>query len=202
MRIRHPIRPLSTALAMALLLAGCGSSPHNNYYLLSALQNSARSGEEPSVGIGPIEIPEYLKRNSMVYTQGTNQLRIAGNERWAEPLREGVQRVLGLNLAALLDTQNIRPYPWQDSNRPDYAVQLWLLGLDAADTGSSLVAEWRVYTTADNQVVARRLTRLNAELPGGTGDAGAIAASYSELLQELSEEIATAINSDRNTVEQ
>lgn len=107
-----------SAVAALMLLAACGSSPQHNFYLLSAESRGGATGQSPSLGIGPIEIPEYLNRSSLVFSRGSNQLHIASFERWAEPLDDGIQRVLGLNLAAQLGTQNIRPYPWQRLSAP------------------------------------------------------------------------------------
>ena len=57
-------------------------------------------------------IPEYLNRENMVFNSEENALFIADSDRWAEPLQKGIQRVLAMNLASLLDTQNIRLHPW------------------------------------------------------------------------------------------
>ncbi|MFU8763789.1 MAG: membrane integrity-associated transporter subunit PqiC [Haliea sp.] len=186
------IRLLSGVAAM-LLLAACGSSPQHNFYLLSAESRGGASGQSPSLGIGPIEIPEYLNRNSLVYSRGSNQLHIANFERWAEPLEDGIQRVLGLNLAAQLGTQNIRPHPWQRTDTPAYAVQLWVLSLDAAGQEAELVVEWRVSRPGESAPLERRISRLSQPLPGPEWQAADAAGAYSKLLQALSAEIAAVI---------
>lgn len=187
-----PIR-LLCGIAAALLLVACGSSPQHNFYLLSAENQAVASGQSPSLGIGPIEIPEYLNRNSLVYSRGSNQLHIASFERWAEPLADGIQRVLGLNLAAELGTQNIRPHPWQRTDAPAYAVQLWVLSLDAAGQEAELVVEWRVSRPGESTPLERRISRLSQPLPGPEWLAADAASAYSELLQALSAEIAAVI---------
>lgn len=187
-----PIRLLCGAIA-ALLLVACGSSPQHNFYLLSAESREVANGQSPSLGIGPIGIPEYLNRNSLVYSRGSNQLQIANFERWAEPLADGIQRVLGLNLAAELGTQNIRPHPWQRADAPAYAVQLWVLSLDAAGQSAELVVEWRVSRPGEPGTVERRISRLTQPLPGPEWEAADAAGAYSRLLQALSAEIAAVI---------
>lgn len=179
--------------AAALLLVACSSSPPHNFYLLSVESQAVASGQSPSLGIGPIEIPEYLNRSSLVYRRGSNQLHIASFERWAEPLADGIQRVLGLNLSAELGTHNIRPHPWQRTDAPGYAVQLWVLSLDAADQEAELVVEWRVSRPGESAPLERRISRLSQALPGPEWQAADAARAYSKLLQALSAEIAAVI---------
>lgn len=177
----------------ALLLGGCASSPAPDYYVLSAESPAKTTGGGPALGIGPIIIPEYLNRNSMVFTRGGNALRIANYERWAEPLAEGIQRVLSLNLSAQLGSHNIRPHPWARSDAPDYAVQVWLLSLDVANQQAELVAEWRVSRPGDNTDVDRRISRWSQALPTADWQAADAAAAYSELLRLLGSELAGVI---------
>ncbi|MFV0476448.1 MAG: membrane integrity-associated transporter subunit PqiC [Parahaliea sp.] len=180
-------------LALLLGLGACGSTPRSDYFRLSG-STPDNTGNEPSIGIGPVEIPKYLQRNGMVYNQGEHQLQIASYQRWAEPLAEGITRVLGLNLSAALNTQNTRPFPWPPSDRPRYAVQVWLLSLDTSANSSQLAAEWRLYSPAQQREVTRRISRYQG--PGSAFDGAQLAASYSQLLNQLSDDIAQAINED------
>jgi uncharacterized lipoprotein YmbA len=182
------------ALALPLSLAACGSSPHNHYYLLTAADVHSASGQTPSLGIGPVEIPEYLNRSGLVYSRQGNQLQISSQERWAEPLESGITRVLGLNLANLLNTENLRYFPWNPQRAPDYGVKITLLSLDANDRQATLVAEWLVYRPASSETVNRRISQLHRQLPPGELDPAQLAPTYSMLLQELSEIIAAAIS--------
>ena len=184
-------------LALLVFLAGCGTTPQSDYYILSAPVSALPTGNEPTLGIGPIFIPEYLNRNSMVYLAGDNELEIASFERWAEPIGDGVQRVLAVNLATMLDTQNVTAFPWSRSHSPDYAVRLQIVGLDADSTRASLMAEWVLLSGADpGGEITRRLSRMEIPLANA-----AVAAAYSTLLHQLSEEIAAAIREAMTTVQ-
>jgi uncharacterized lipoprotein YmbA len=187
----------ASALALLLVLAGCGSTPPSNYYLLSPLATPAPAGESPALGVGPVEIAEYLDRNGLVYLGGSNRLHVAGDERWAEPLEDGVRRVLGLNLASLLDTQNLSYFPWPAAHAPDYAVRVNVLALDSDDRQATLVAEWLLYRPATRESVAHRMSRLHRPLAEGRWRAEQVAPAYSELLYQLSRLIAAAIDADR-----
>jgi len=184
------------ALTLALTLAGCGTTPASTYYLLSAEATELPSGATPSLGIGPVEIPEYLNRNAFIYNRDGNKLHIASFERWAEPMDSGVSRVVSLNLASLLKTQNVQAYPWPNSERPEYAVAITLLSLDANDNHASLVAEWRLHRPQSGETIMRRISKIDYDMPAGPVTAAEVAPAYSELLHQLSEIIAAEISAD------
>lgn len=194
-----PAGTLQTLLGIVfagIFLAGCGTSPANNYYRLTAEVASVPSGETPALGIGPIEIPAYLDRENIVYQQQGNSLELAATERWAEPLDAGIGRVLAINLASLLDTQNVRTFPWHPRRAPDYGIKLNLLGLDANDAEAILTSEWLVYRPGSGETVERRISRLTLPLPGDSSGPESLPGAYSELLQRLSQDIAAAIERD------
>ena len=141
-------------------------------------------------------IPEYLNRENMVFNSEENALFIADSDRWAEPLQKGIQRVLAMNLASLLDTQNIRLHPWARSAAPDYSIGINILRLDANDEEATLAAEWQIIQTAEQQPRTRNIKQMSQSFAGNEPDADDIAAAYSVLLFQLSETIATAIEAE------
>ncbi len=193
------ILSLTPALLLVLLLAGCGSSPANNYYLLSAHEFPAAGGETPSIGVGPIVVPEYLSRESMVYNRAGNTLQVASLDLWAEPLVDGIQRVMVLNLAGLLNTQDVQFFPWHRKRAPEYGVKVNLLQLEATGQQVLLTAEWLIYRPGSATTVQRRISRLQSTLAAGTPEGDQVAAAYSDLLYQLSEIIAAAVTSDRSS---
>lgn len=187
---------LIIALAVPLMLVGCGTTPASKFYLLSAEASQFPAGSKPSLGIGPIEIPEYLNRNALVYNREGNRLHIANFERWAEPLDSSIGRVVSQNLASLLDTQHVQRYPWSNSERPEYGVELTVINMDANDQRARLVAEWHIYKADIRETVVRRISKLNYDMPPGPVTAEEVAPAYSMLLLQLSEIIAAAISED------
>jgi uncharacterized lipoprotein YmbA len=179
------------AATAVVLLTACSSTPDSEYYLLTALASGGSNNESPSVGVGPIEVPQYLNRNSLVYHRAGNQIEVASFERWAEPLTDGLSRVISLNLSALLSSQSVQVFPWPQQYAPTYAVSVNVLELDAEGTQASLVAKWAIRRTK-GELITRRLTRLNEPL-NGSDSAASITAAYSRLLLTLSEEIAAGI---------
>jgi len=181
---------------MSAILSGCGTTPNSNYYLLNSNASPTPIGLSPSLGVGPITIPDYLNRNSFIYTLGDNKLHIARFERWAEPLDTGIMRVIQLNLASLLNTQNVQSYPWSGSTRPEYGVEVSVLILDANDTQAKLTAEWHIYRPQSNETVMRRISELQQPMAEGAIAASDIEPAYSKLFFQLSELIAKAIAED------
>jgi uncharacterized lipoprotein YmbA len=163
---------ITLSLSLVVLLPGCGSSPRTKHYLLTAQEAPVPSGDSPSLGIGPIAIPQYLARDKLVYNQRGNQLQVASEERWAESLDDGIQRVLAINLAGLLNTQDVRYFPWPPKQ---------------------VTAEWLVYRAADAEQVKRRISRLQHPMPPGELNPAEVAPAYSALLYQLSEVIAETI---------
>jgi len=189
-------RRAMTGFLLAGLLAGCGSSPPINYYVLSAQDGTVPSGNAPSVGVGPVTIPEYLNRANLVANREGNTLALARFDHWAEPLEDGIKRVLAINLGGLMNTQNVSIYPWQLEQAPEYGVRINLLQLDTTNREATLSAEWSVYGPGETNVSIRRLSRLREPLPGDGMQAQQIAAAYSTLLLQLSDIIAASIESE------
>ena len=195
--MRNALLKNIAAMAIVAIVAACGSSPRSNHYVLSAKPGTLSGQDEPALGIGPIAIPEYLNRNALVYNRQGNKLQVASSERWAEPLEDGLQRVISLNLAGLVGTQNVRFFPWSSQRPPDYGIKINLLALDANDQEARLVAEWLVYRPANGETVKRRIAKIQQPLPAGQLSPEQIAPAYSELLYQLSQVIAEAITDDR-----
>jgi len=183
-------------LGLALWLTACGSSPQINYYLLKPANAPTASGQTPALGIGPVEIPEFLNRRAIVRSGEANKLQVSSREHWAEPLEDGIVRVVGLNLANLLNTQNIQYFPWDTRQAPAYGVRIKLLALDADDREASLVAEWSLSKPGQAGTGGRQISQLQEPLTQGEQLPAQLAPGYSRLLYRLSELIAEAIRAD------
>ncbi|HJQ84334.1 MAG TPA: PqiC family protein [Candidatus Binatia bacterium] len=188
-----------TRVARALLgvvaLAGCGLGAHPDASKLFALTALAQDGATPThvvLGLGPIELPAYLARTQIVRRVGDNELRLAGFDRWAEPLPEGVARTLQRNLTVLLGAERVLLYPCPPGTRADAWVGVEIVAFEPRRDGeATLTARWNVRDATGAQVVARGDTHL-VEPAAGT-DTGAAVAAMSRALVGLSEDIARAV---------
>lgn len=190
------LKKITGCLCLSLWLTACGSSPPSNFYRLTPTVVPTPGNQQPSLGIGPVDIPEFLDRNAMVYTRDGNQLSITGTERWAEPLDIGIKRVVGLNLSQLLHSENLRFFPWDVRQAPDYGVRITVLDLDASDGRATLVADWQVYSPGNDSVISRRISQFSQPLASGQTVPAELPAAYSALLYQLSETVAAAIQAE------
>ena len=196
------IMELTSGLALTLYLAACGSSPTNNLYRLTSPITPTGGDQQPSLGIGPIDIAEFLNRDALVYSRGGNQLQAQSYERWAEPLVDGVERVMGVNLAQLMRSQNLLFFPWDMHHAPDYGIRISVIDLDADDEQAILVADWLLYRPRDGSTITRRISNFKEPLAGEQLAAADLPAAYSALLFQLSETIAKAIREEEQKVAQ
>jgi uncharacterized lipoprotein YmbA len=172
-------------------LGACSRSKMANYYVLTPrAANAAPQEGGPAIGIGPVVLPKYVDRINIVTTAGPQRLLLNEQNVWAEPLDENVMRVLGENLAALLGTERVHFDPW-----PHGAVE-YRVGVTVVHLTGTLGAEarldalWTVRKEGDETILAARRTNLHH--PAGD-DYDAYAAAVSDMLAELSREIAQAI---------
>jgi uncharacterized protein len=119
-------------LALAILLfAGCRSTPPPTaFYTLTSVTKAERAVQDTAsmrdlaVGIGPVQIPEYLDRPQIVTRSTPDKVTLSEFNRWGGSLRQDFPRVLAENVAALLGTERVLAYPWGDRLDPAYRVAL------------------------------------------------------------------------------
>ena len=183
--------------ACALLLQpGCGKSKPSRFYVLSPLPpGDASSLQELSIGVGPLEFPDYLLRPQIATQSNANQLDYAEYDRWAEPLNENFARVLAGNLSQLIPTDKVHIYPWLEILR----VQLQLL-IEVTKFGQTedgrivLTVSWSVLDKAKREDLLQRRSTFSRPAPAADPtDYAALAAGMSELIGEFSREVAQAL---------
>jgi hypothetical protein len=177
--------------AAALTLAACSRSPAPRFYVLTALEPSAEEtgAADLAVGVGPVTLAPHLDRPQLVTRDG-NELRLGDFDRWGEPLREGIARVLAENLARLLGSDRIWTYPWRPAAPVDVQVTVEVTRCDAEGGEAVLAARWAVFDGGEMRLARRSSFRRPAS------GYPAAAAALSEALAELSGEIAAAIRRD------
>ena len=179
-----------SAVALALLLAACaGPAPKESFYVLSATP-AAATGTTPRVVVGAVSVPEAVDRLAMVIRVGANKVDIDDANRWAEPLKAAIPRVLAENLRRELGSTNVFSGRQATSFTPDFRVGVEVQRLDASlDEGATLDALWTVTPATgaarSGQTIARE------KLP--SSDAAGIAAAHSKALEALARDIAAAI---------
>ena len=191
----------SILLLLCLIPAGCISlepkPDPSRFFSLTPLPRTGQRAQDAAgtnalvLGIGPIKFPGYLDRQQFVTRISQNRFAVAENDRWAEPLEENFSRVLSQNLSILLQTDRIVAYPWVRSQQPTYQVQVEVLRFEPnAEQIAELWARWSIID-GTNKTVSVKETYLTQ--PARDKSTEASVASMSELVSDLSKEIAAAI---------
>jgi uncharacterized lipoprotein YmbA len=180
-------RHFHRSLLLLAVLSGCASSPPEHFYALSSGMRAAATPPEAgrSVVVAPAALPELVDRPQLVTVRPPNQVSILDQQRWAEPLRAGVPRVVAEDLAALLG--------WQVSTReevigpPDCRVAMDIRRFEARPAVAvDVEALWTVACRGE----ARRVGRTAARAPVAGGDLQAVVAAYGVALGAVSRDLA------------
>jgi len=193
---RFPRSKIVTLLVImaALLCLSCGSKQAQHYMLSSTPGLSpVSSGEKAiTVGVGPVNLPDYLMRPEIVTRTSGSEVTLAEFNRWAEPLDETMVRVLVGDLSGLLPGANVFGYPWSSTTLIDYRVTIKVMSFEQPpDVKVHLVEAWRVQD-GEGETVRTGETRLTAGVDGE--GYGPIVSAMNTVLAQLSEEIAGALS--------
>jgi uncharacterized lipoprotein YmbA len=193
---------LSFALAACACLTGCfgflkpaQSTAH--HFVLTPLPAAGRAAVTPgarALGVGQVKLPAYLIGTSLAVRKGTNEIEYLPSAVWAEPLDTGVQRILAANLAILLPTDQIRLSTWRSE---DVAAEIYVVidQLDADAEGRGvLVAWWRILSPGGEKLLKAGESRLAREGPSPAASPSGGIATLSELVADLSRQLAQALN--------
>ena len=134
-------------LLVTLLLAGCASSGGSavSYYLLTPdMSGNVVSRPDLRVGIGPVELPEYLSRPQVPVQVGSSRVLADKRHRWAGPLQKNFTDVLTSKIGYRLGSANVETYPWESPRSVDRQVVLKVTRFIASDDGVHLEARWRL----------------------------------------------------------
>ena len=184
---------------LGVLFAGCVATPSQptRFYMLSPqgeskdVPPSETSESCVVIGVGPVEIAEYLNRPQIVTRISNNELNLAEFDRWAEPLVDTFSRVLSENLAKLLCTDPIVVFPSRGSIPIDYKVEVEVIHFHGTlGEEVTLITRWAVFGKNGELLLMRR-SRYIASAPGKEYDE--LAAAMSKTIADFSENVASAI---------
>lgn len=187
------MRYLLLMVSLCCLLSACQQSPRNNYYVLTEPAAESLSPAEnitTVIGIGPIQVAEYLNRLSIVYREEDGSLFMADNDYWAEPLNKGIARVIALTLTQVDSSRGFVSFPWRGDSSPRYSLRLQIHSLNRSESQANINATWELVDNTQKTVLHRRhFIRATAANPG----AKALAQAYSQLLADLAREMDQAL---------
>jgi uncharacterized protein len=193
------------SLATSIALASCAVSDPTRYYTLDqAGAGRAESKTQAStpgssaagamgIGIGPVIMPAYLDRIQIVTRTGTDQVEISVYRRWAEPLEDGIARLLAEEIGARVPTERVVMFPWRGvvARTIQYQVIVAVMRFDGPQGGDvTLDTRWRILGGDGKELMFKRTTVT--EPAAGPGYEPMVAA-MARALVTLSKEIAAEI---------
>jgi len=184
-------RRLSITLALALLLSACASPLDVRYYTLAPVQAPAPQGSTPVIAVGPVTLPDYLLGNDLVSRIDEHRVSRAPARRWAEALDRGIQRVFAENLAARLDTTEVRRFPGLQPTVSGYRVALQVHRFEARGMAVVGRIHWTLTAVDSGEQLLSRNFERREPLPDTRAET--VAAGLSRLLGALAEDVATAV---------
>ena len=197
-KIQRFIFVLLLGALAAFALDGCALlRPHadpTRFYVLtapSAPPKPAAEGEFKRwrVGLLLVEVPTYLRTKFMVVRTGTNEIHFADFDRWAEPLDQGISRVLKETLGSARNVENVALNSHGDDSL-DYEVTIQILachGMRVPKGQSSIrfAATWAVRAIGTNSPAIKH-GGFTADAADWDGN------NYSQLATQLSVAVAAA----------
>jgi len=140
------------------------------------------------VGLGPVTLPEYVRRTEIVSRIDGTRLVPSATERWAEPLDRAFVRVLAIDLQRALGAGRIVNHPWYESDRPDVQIEIAFSRCEGDESGQIVVAaHWRVRRLSGEQPPIERESRIERKTtgPGGASTALALSQALADLCREI-----------------
>jgi len=193
-----PVSRLAAIFIVLTVLCGCARSQPVNYYIMRSIQNpgpgvpAAAPEQAPTIGVGPVKIPEYLNRPQMVTRSTNNGLQFAEFDRWAEPLEDNLTRVLADNLSILVPTEHVYTFPWPKAVAVQYQVTTEIIHLEKAPDGKIVLdASWNILANGGEKLLVMKRTKLI--MPVESAGFEGLASAESRAVEALSREIAAAV---------
>ncbi|MES2995519.1 MAG: PqiC family protein [Verrucomicrobiota bacterium] len=178
------------ATALIVLLTSCGGGYQSFYTITPDGMTPTRAGV--GIGVGPVNLAEYIDRPNLVVAEGPNQLGVADDHRWAGDLSGNIARVVSTNLGRKFGTGNVHSYPWSRDDGIRWQITLDIRQLHGGADGHALIeAGWRVFALPGRRIISSG-TFVDRE-PLENDGYPALVAAESRLISRLSETIAARL---------
>lgn len=179
--------------SLLLVLAGCTTPTVVDYLTLSTLPQAVVREDAAAISVGPVTLPDYLKRSGLARRDSSGALHYSATELWAEPLDRGIARTLIESLSDALGDTAVVAFPDLSAIAPRYRVTVSLRELSATPTVVELTAAWRIIPASTSAAEPLQSARFRGERSLTSTSGPAIADAFSELVGDLARDIARAI---------
>lgn len=184
-----PRTAFAALLAVAVLLAACGSSPRTHFYTLAPVPPQARSSDLSGtpVRVAAVHIPPVLDRQEMVRESAPHRLEVSDQSRWGAPLADMVQRVLTQDLAARLP-RDMLVLPREPSPRAVDTIVVDILQFQQqANSNVVFDGSWSLTRRGSDRSMIGRHIHLSE--PAGAGTYRDQASAMSRILGKLADDM-------------
>ncbi|RYY76416.1 MAG: membrane integrity-associated transporter subunit PqiC [Gammaproteobacteria bacterium] len=191
------MKKLVLIVGICCFIFACANSPKKNYFYLTpnlTTESQSKSEINELIGIGPVEIAEYLSRSQIIDNQTDNSLNLSENAYWAEPLDKSIARVIALNLTQSNSARSFVNFPWRSDSKPRHSIRVRVDNLSRTDNKASINATWEL---VDNDTKTNIVRRNFIRTIGSDSGARGLAKAYSRLLADLASEMDKELNEVR-----
>ena len=204
--IRTRIALIGAAL---LAMVGCGTTPPSNFYQLDEPAGIRLSGMDRGVAVGVelVNVAPYIDRPQIVMRGTTgHKLQLSEFNRWAEPLKDSIVRVIIVNLSNMLESTRVYKIPRRNKAIPlEFRLEIDIARFDGTLGGDAvLVTRWTLYGSEDTALLTKisiinepSFTEPPVEEPSIDERFDTLIAAQNRTLQRLSQEIVGAIEANR-----
>lgn len=188
------------AFVAMLALTGCIERRIESLHYFS-LMTMEQLGDQQQIstlptiqlGIGPVTIPQSLKRQQIATRKAGNQYAFDDFNQWAGSLEDEVAMVVGENLAQLLGVGRVAYFPWRYPRTLTYQIEVNVQLMDADLQGAAvLVARWTISAADSHKILATGKSDYRQVLSAASY--AALTRAQSQLLATFSKELANILN--------
>ena len=188
--------------ASALALAACAGSAPDRFYRLAtrsaapaavtAVSPAASAALAASVvAVTAVSVPDLVDRPQIVTLNEGSRVQISEQNRWAEPLKLAIGRLVAERISAQLGSPLVFAYPADSGVEPNYRVNLSVQRFDAElGTSASVTMLWTVRRIADGQL---RVGRSALSVTPVDASYAALVEAQADAIARIGDEIARAI---------
>jgi uncharacterized lipoprotein YmbA len=189
----HRMTRAAIAGLAPLLLAACASAPPDQFYRLGdpGTAPAAAWRQSPVVLISPVSVPDMVDRPQIVTLGSGNRVQVSDQQRWAEPLKLAIGRLLADRIGTRLGLAQVWAYPAEPGTEVQFRVNVALQRFDSeAGVAASSTLQWSVRRMRDGQA---RAGRSEARGVPANGSIGALVDAHAQALARAGDDIAVAL---------
>ncbi|HTY21338.1 MAG TPA: PqiC family protein [Geobacteraceae bacterium] len=168
-----------------------------NFYTLSAMAPEAATPATTlrAVAVGPVTLPELVDRPQLVIRVASDRVEIVETDRWAEPLKSEIPRLLAENLFRLLRPARVSTIDQSESRDAEYRVLVDIQRFESIPgEGVMIDALWSVRRSAAGATPRRGSSQVRERAVGAGYDV--LVAAHGRALAAISSDIAKALREE------